>query len=411
MPSCVLRTTSGAIAITAPRSSGRINTPTAVALIAVGSIALAGCGGSGGSGSAPEAGSGSASSARATLTVTARPARLAPLPRTIQAPGTVAAWQEVPVGAETGGLTAVRVYVDEGSVVRQGQVLVKLNDALLRAQLRQQDAQLASSRATLAQAEADFRRAEDLARRGFLSPASLDARRAQQATAAASVAAAQAGRAETLTRLSQTEVRAPVSGLITARTVVLGQIVGAGSELFRLVRQGQLELNAQVPETDLQGLRAGLPVRVTLAEIGDMQGTIRIVTPQIDPQTRLGVARISLPPRLGVRPGMFGTAEIALVAAPTVVVPQSAIVYRGSNSGVFVLDAGNHARFRAVQTGARLGREVAVTGVREGERVVDSGAGFLGDGDLVTVAAAAPPAAAPATPAASARPAGGAPRS
>lgn len=370
---------------------------------------LAACGGGGGENAAA---SGSSSAPRANLTVTAAPAQVVALPRTIQAPGTVAAWQEVPVGSEVGGLTAVQVLVDEGSFVRQGQPLVRLNDALLRAQLRQQEAQVASARATLAQASADYDRAADLSRRGYLSQASLDARLAQRATAQAGVSAAEAARAETATRLSQTVVRAPVSGLITARSVVLGQIVGAGTELFRLVRQGQLELNAQVPETDLQGLRAGLPAEVTLAEVGEMTGTIRLVTPQIDPQTRLGIARISLPARQGVRPGMFGTARIALSAAPTVVVPQSAIVYRGSTSGVFVLDANNRARFRAVQTGARVERAVAVTGVAEGERVVGSGAGFLNDGDLVTVAAA-PAATAPQTQAAApiAAPAGGAPRS
>ena len=172
---------------TTARFRGRILLLTA-AVLAAGSLAACG-GGGGGGGSASGSGAGAAP---ATQTVTVSPARLTPLPRTIQAPGTVAAWQEVPVGAETGGLTAVRVLVDEGAFVRQGQLLVKLNDALLRAQLRQQEAQLASSRATLAQAEADLRRAQDLSRQGFLSPASLDARRAQAQTAAAGVAAAEA---------------------------------------------------------------------------------------------------------------------------------------------------------------------------------------------------------------------------
>lgn len=358
--------------------------------LALSAAGLAACGG-GGNGKAPAAGSASASGAHATITVRAAVARTSPLPRVVEAPGTVAAWQEVPVGSETGGLTAVRVLVDEGSFVRQGQVLVQMNDALLRAQLRQQDAQVASAQASLQQATAEYNRAQQLVGQGFISRSVLDQRLAQQRTAAANVAAAQAGRAETLTRLAQTQVRAPVSGLIVARTVVLGQIVSPGTPLFRLVRQGALELNAQVPESDLPGLAPGQTAQVSFSDLGEVTGRVRIVTPVVDPQTRVALARISLPFRAGVRPGMFGTARIALASAPTVVVPQTAIVYRGAASGVFVLDSGNHARFRAVQTGARIGNDVAVTGVNDGERVVIDGAGFLGDGDLVTVSANAGP--------------------
>ncbi len=323
------------------------------------------------------------------------------LPRTISAPGTVAAWQEVPVGSETGGLTAVQVLADEGSYVRQGQVLVRMNDALIRSQLRQQEAQVASARATLAQVSNDYQRAVSLSGQGYLSRSTLDQRLAQQRTAQANVQAAEAGRQETLTRLSQTEVRAPVSGLITSRSVVLGQIVQPGAELFRLVRQGQLELNAQVPEAELQALRAGMPARVTLSEVGELVGTIRVVTPQVDPQTRIGLARISLPARGGVRTGMFGTATIAVAAAPTLTVPQAAVVFRDGAAGVFVLDRGARARFRRVTTGERREQQVAVlSGLAAGERVVLDGAGFLGDGDLVTVAPR--PAAMPARTAASA---------
>lgn len=390
---------SGAWAILQHRSSLR----RAAALgLSLGTLALAGCGG-GDQKSSAEA----QPAARPSLTVTAAPATTQLLPRTIQAPGTVAAWQEVPVGAEAGGLTAIRVLADEGSYVRQGQVLVKMNDALIRAQLRQQDAQLASAQAGLAQAQADYQRAANLSGQGYLSQASLDQRLAAQRTWTANVASAQAGRQETMTRLAQTEVRAPVSGLITRRSVVLGQIVAPGTELFRLVRQGQLELNAQVPETELQALRPGLPARVTISEVGEMVGTIRVVTPQVDPQTRIGIARIALPTRPGLRTGMFGTAAISVTAAPTIVVPQAAVVFRDNVSGVFVLDQGNRARFRRIATGERLDRQVAVlSGLNERERVVVNGAGFLGEGDLVTVTTARPAAAVAAAPAAASGAAG-----
>ena len=324
--------------------------------------------------------------AKPALTVTAATVALQPLSRTVEASGTVAAWELVPVGAETGGLTAVAVYADEGAYVRQGQVLVKLNDAVLASQLRQQDAAVASARAQLAQANASLARARELRAKGYLAQAALDARIAEQQTAAANVEAAQAARAETATRRGQTAVRAPVSGQIVSRSVVKGQIVPAGSELFKLVRDGRLELNAQIPEQQIAMVRPGMPVSVT-GEGLVTTGTVRIVTPQIDPQTRVGLARISLAPGSGLKPGMFARAAIQAGAQPALTVPQTALVFRSDKSGVYVLDRAGHVRFKPVGTGTRMADRVEVlSGLAAGERVVVQGAGFLADGDLVRVA-------------------------
>lgn len=263
---------------------------------------------------------------KAALTVTAGAATTTTLPRTIDASGTVSPWEEVPVGAEAGGLVAEAVYVDEGSAVRQGQPLVKMNDALIRAQIAQQEAQVASARAQLAQADSALARARELFERRYLSQASLDQSLAQQQTAAANVQAAQAALGETRTRLAQTVVRAPVSGLITARSVVKGQIVPAGQELFRMTREGRLELDAQVPEADLPLVRAGQTAEVSGDEAGPVTGRVRIVTPQVDPQSRLAVARIALPAGSGFRPGMFARARIDAGAQTATVVPQDAVV-------------------------------------------------------------------------------------
>jgi len=322
------------------------------------------------------------------LAVTAAVVGMQPLARTVDASGTVAAWELVPVGAETGGLTALGVYADEGSYVRQGQVLVKMNDAVLASQLRQQDAQVASARAQLAQANANLGRARELRQKGYLAQAALDARVAEQQTAAANVASAQAGRAETVTRRSQTDVRAPVSGLIVSRNVVKGQIVAAGTELFRLVRDGRLELNAQIPEQQLALVRAGMPATVS-AEGVTTSGVVRMVTPQVDSQTRLGLARISLAAS-SLRPGMFARAAIQVGAQPVLTVPAAAILYRDNQAGVFVIDRTGHARFKPVKPGSRVGTQVSIdSGLNNGDRVVVDGAGFLSDGDAVRVAPAA----------------------
>ncbi|MBO9560130.1 MAG: efflux RND transporter periplasmic adaptor subunit [Caulobacter sp.] len=311
------------------------------------------------------------------------------LPRIINASGTVTAWEEVPVGAETGGLTAVAVNVEEGQMVRQGQVLVQLNDSVLRAQLRQQQAAVVSAKATLAQADAALRRARDLQQKGYLSQASLETTTAQQATAAAQVASAQAAEGETTARLAQASIRAPVSGLISKRSVTKGQIVSMGSELFRIVRDGRLELNAEIPETDLALVRAGMPAQITSEQVGTVSGSVRLVNSEVDPVSRLGVARVALSAMGGFRPGMFARAQINASAQPAATVPTEALLYRENNAGVFVVDAQNRAHFRPVQIVARTANSTAATGLAEGERVVVKGAGFLGEGDAVRVAGSA----------------------
>jgi len=317
------------------------------------------------------------------------------LPRTVTASGSVSAWEEVPVGAETGGLVATGVFVDEGAYVRQGQPLVQLNDAVLRAQLGQQQAGVAAAEANVARDDAALARAQELRERGFLSQASLDTALANQRASNAGLASARASLAETRTRLNQATIRAPVSGMVASRSVTRGQIVQPGTELFRLVRDGRLELNAQIPETELGLVRAGMTAVVTSEQGGRTTGSVRIVTPQVDPQSRLGVARITLTGG-GLRSGMFARAEIDVGAQPALTVPSQAIVYREGKPGVYVIDGSDRVRFQSVTTGGRNDQALAVTsGLTAGQRVVVQGAGFLGDGDLIRVVAARPATALP----------------
>jgi len=328
-------------------------------------------------------------------TVSATTATSVALPRTVVASGTVSAWEEVPVAAETGGLTATILYVDEGSYVRQGQPLVQMNDVLLRAQVRQQQAAVQTAEANVARDDAALARAQELKTRGFLSQASLDTALANQRASAANLASAQAALAETQTRLSQATIRAPVSGLIISRSVTKGQIISAEAELFRMVRDGRLELDAQVPETELPLIQAGQSAAITSSQAGSTTGTVRIVTPEVNAQTRLGLARISLAPGSALKPGMFARAAIEAGTRPATVVPTDAVLYRSNKSGVFVLNADSSVRFVPVTVLSRRDDQTSVEGLNAGVRVVVAGAGFLNEGDKVTIAAA-PAAAAPA---------------
>ena len=350
--------------------------------VALSALLLASCGGHGEEKKDEKAAGGSRQTvSAATVTQTS-------LDRTVTASGTVSAWEEVPVAAETGGLTAVAVYVDEGSYVRQGQPLVQMNDVLLRAQLRQQQAQVQLAEANVARDDAALDRAQQLKERGFLSQASLDTALANQRSSTANLSAARAALAQTQTQLSQATIRAPVGGLIVSRSVTKGQIIAAGTELFRMVRDGRLELDAQVPETELGLVRAGQSATVTSSEAGQTTGSVRIVTPQVDASTRLGLARISLSPGSQLRPGMFARADIAVGDQPATTVPTGAVLYRENKPGVFVLNGDGTVHFQPITVLSRTDALTAVSGVNAGARVVVDGAGFLNEGDRVNVAPA-----------------------
>jgi RND family efflux transporter MFP subunit len=167
-----------------------------------------------------------------------------------------------------------------------------------------------------------------------------------------------------------------------------------------MVRDGRLELDAQVPEAELRSIQPGMGATITSDQAAGATGRVRIVTPGVDAQTRLGVARIALNPGSGLRPGMFARAAIDIGAQPAVVVPSDSVVFREGKPGVYVIGARNAVHFTPISTGARNGDQIqVVTGLQAGQRVVVRGAGFLGEGDVVTVStgrAAAAPAGTPA---------------
>ncbi len=362
----------------------RIATVASLSAIAAVVLTLAACGG-GEKKAAPKAGP--RTSTASSQTVSVATAAVENISRIVSASGTVSAWEEVPVGAETGGLVATGVFVDEGAWVSQGQPLVQLNDALLRAQLRQQQAGVQTAQANASRDESALARAQELKERGFLSQAALDTALANQRASQANLASAQAALSETRTRLAQAVIRAPVAGRIISRSVTKGQIVSAGTELFRMVRDGRLELDARVPETELALIRAGQSASVSSDQIGDTPGRVRIVTPEVNAESRLGVARISISGG-NFRPGMFARARIDVGARPAVTVPTPAVLYRENNAGVFVMQTDNRVRFQAVTVVARQNDRTSVEGLAAGTRVVVEGAGFLGDGDRVTLAGA-----------------------
>ena len=321
------------------------------------------------------------------LTVQLAAVRRQALARPIIGDGSVVAWQELVLGAETGGLRVVEVAFEEGDAVRAGQVLVRLDPALPTAQAAQARAAVTEAEAALRIAQADLRRSSDLARSESVARQVLDQREAAARQAEARLLAARARADEATARLAQASIEAPADGIVSRRTVLLGAVVQPGQELLRLIRDGRIELAMRIPELELAAARPGQAARV-FHGAQEVEGRVRALAPLVAGDTRLGIAYVALPAGSGLRPGMFARGELRPDAVPVqLTVPQEAVVFRGGAAVAFVVPEGSErVQARAVTTGQRRDGVVEITaGLAEGERVVVTGAGFLGEGDRVRV--------------------------
>lgn len=333
---------------------------------------------------------------RPALTVSmAQPQRIA-VPVRLAANGNVAAWQEASIGAESNGLRLTDVRVNVGDVVKAGQVLATFSAETVQADVAQVRASLLEAQANAAEAAANADRARALQATGALSQQQIQQFTTAEKTAQARVEAAQATLNAQQLRLKYTQVVAPDSGVISARTATVGAVVGAGTELFRMVRKGRLEWRAEVTSTELRRIGPGAKVSVTAASGATVEGTVRMVAPTVDPQTRNALVYVDLPANADLRAGMFARGEFALGNSDALTVPQEALVVRDGFSYVFVVGPEQRVQQRKVQAGRRVADRVEVlTGLDANASVAVRGAGFLNDGDLVRVAAAT---AAPAAP-------------
>ena len=329
--------------------------------------------------------------ARPALTVTSTRAQSSALPIKLSANGNVAAWQEASIGAEISGLRLAEVLVNVGDVVQRGQVLARFATEAVQSDVAQARAAVAEASANAQEASANADRVRTLSSTGVFSGQQINQYLTAEQTAKARVDSVKAGLAAQLLRLQYAEVRAPDGGVISARLATVGAVVGAGTELFRLIRQGRLEWRAEVGSAELARMRPGTAVTVLAASGAQSTGRVRMVAPTVDPQTRSGLVYVDLPSQSGsassFKAGMFARGEFELGTSPGLTVPQQAVVVRDGFSYVFRLNPDQRVSQLKVQTGRRIGERVELLdGVGAEALLVASGAGFLNDGDLVKVA-------------------------
>lgn len=346
--------------------------------------------------------------AKPALTVVAVRLQAAQWTRTLEANGSVLAWQEAVIGAEVSGVRIAEVRVNVGDTVSRGQVLAQLATDTLHAADAETAAAVKESEALAAEASANAARSRKLAEAGFISAQQLQQAQTQEQTARARLEVQRAKHQSSALRLSQGSITAPDSGVISARSATVGTLTQPGAELFRLIRQGRLEWHAELTADELLLIRPGMQVELLTAQGKPVQGVVRAVAPSVNSQTRYGQVLVELPRDCGLLAGMFvrGAFQLGRQEQPLWTLPQSALVMRGAAAYVFAVDGASRVRERKVEVGQRHGDRVEIkSGLERDTPVVESGSAFLVDGDAVSVAAqpevaasqpAMPPAASPA---------------
>ncbi len=306
--------------------------------------------------------------------------------RTINATGTLAARREIPVSVVGEGGRVTNVYVDAGDWVKQGQIMASIDRSVQSQQAASLEASVGVSRADLNLAQANLDRAAQLVDRGFISKADIDRLTANRDSAAARLRVSQAQLNETRARNGRLDIVAPKAGFVLDRNVEPGQTVTQGSGvLFLLAQNGEMELQAQLGEADLANISVGISTQVTpVGTTKVLTGQVWQISPVIDPQSRQGIARISLGYDSALRPGGFASARIQSGTSEVAVLPESALQNDSKGSFVYIIGPDNKAVRRDVVIGSVSAAGLSITsGLTGNEKVVLRAGGFLSPGETV----------------------------
>lgn len=321
----------------------------------------------------------------AAMTVMAASVKKSQITRSIITTGSVVAWREIPVSTEASGLAVTEIAVDEGDVVAKGQILARVNDDRIKAEILKQKAAIAELEASLANARSEAMRARSVTS-GVVTAQTIEQRETLVKTTEAKLDAARAQLLEIEARHRQTVIVAPAAGIIASRAVAIGQVIQTGTEMFRLIQESRIEVDARVLESDLLAAIVGQSATIFGPTGVSEQGTVRSIAPVVDPKTRLGTVRIALSGASHLKPGMFARVEIAVESKLALTVPLKALVWREAKAHVFKVNADNLVSLTEVRIGRGTTNNVEVVqGLDVGDRIVTQGAGLLNDGDAVNV--------------------------
>jgi HlyD family secretion protein len=304
----------------------------------------------------------------------------------MSASGVLISREEAAVNPELSGYRVAKVFVEVDATVRQGEPLAQLDDTLLKAQIAQQTALVAQQQVAAEQADKQAKDVADLDNMGIMAAEQIDQRRFQARSSRAALAAQTAQLNDLKTRDERLMIRAPVAGLVLERNVRPGDISSSinTTPMFRMARDSLVELEAQIDEGSMAGVRIGDEVQVSLPDGASITGHVRLINPSVDPQTKLGKVRVALPVRPDLRPGGFARATFVGMKRTVPCAPETAVRYDANGASMMVVGADNRVSQVPVRTGDHAGGYAELLqGPPAGSRVLLGAAAFVLPGDAV----------------------------
>lgn len=316
------------------------------------------------------------------------------VPVTVEAAGTVVSLNSVELRPQVAS-TVRSVAVKEGQFVRRGQLLFTLDDRAARAELEKAQAQLLRDRATLADLQRQWQRAQDLRAQNFIAQSAADTVRSQLEAQQALLRADEAAVHASQVQQGYMSIRSPLDGRAGAIGVYPGSLVQpTGAPLVTVSQVDPIGVSFTVPESELSGLLgeqgATLQVQVPGSEQA-LAGRVSFVDNAVDPASGTIRVKGTLPnPKQQLWPGQYVNVRLALrTLEGATVVPQAALILRGNERFVYVVDTAGTAELRRVQLRHAAGEQAVVAGLQPGERVALEGKQNLKPGTPVRAAGAA----------------------
>ncbi|HXG49153.1 MAG TPA: efflux RND transporter periplasmic adaptor subunit [Methylomirabilota bacterium] len=305
-------------------------------------------------------------------------ARRQPVSETLSLVGSIAANEMVELKSEAEGMVE-EILFQEGQPVKQGDLLVKLDESKFAAAVAEAEANFKLSQVT-------FERSKELFREQLISQQEFD-------QAAAQFQANQAGLELKRRQWKDTRIHAPFAGIVGARQVSPGQVISKNTTLTWLVNLDPVKVEVNVPERYLGQVAIGQTIEFSVAAFPQekFKGEVYFISPQLDPATRTALVKARIPnPAHKLKGGMFAGLDLTLqLRESAIVVPEPALMSNGDNVTVFVVDDQSLAQIRPVKVGVRLaGKAEVLSGLQPGEKVVVEGVQKLYPGAAVKLAPA-----------------------
>ena len=296
--------------------------------------------------------------------------------------GVVRGRYETNLSFQVGGKIISR-DVQTGSFVRAGEVLMTLDPKDIVEQSRSADAQVASAKAQLQLAKANYDRYAALFKEDAIAAAVLDQYKTQLDAAQATYDAAIAQAQQSQNALDYTALTANADGVISAVNAEVGQVVSAGQNVLTLVQTAELEAVVDIPENKISAVQIGQRVSVNFWATKDtVSGTVREISPVADPASRTFAVKVSLPDLQSIQLGMTANVSMREVSSSAIVLPLSAIYQTSDAAQVWLVDGGK-VSLRKVEVTAFDENNVQVRGLNAGDTVVVAGVQKLRDGQMV----------------------------